>query len=78
MYGKGFSDESWSIHRGHPKHGNEGDAIIDTICVINEKERKSSYNSGFSSYTACFCDNALGSGFKVCDNALYDDDLDDD
>ena len=40
-YGKRFSDESWSIYSGHPKQGNEDDAIIDTICALGEKESKS-------------------------------------
>ena len=47
VYGKGFSDESWLIHRGHPKQGNGDDVIINTICVVDEEESKYSYSFDF-------------------------------
>ena len=76
-YGNGFSDVSCFARSGHPKHGNENDVDIDATCVIDEEEIRSSCNSDFTSYAASFYDNELGSGFKVYDNLLYDDNVDD-
>ena len=76
-YGKGFSNMSCFTCSGHPKHGNENDVSIDAMCLIDEEEIRSSYSSDFSSYATSFCDNALGSGFNVYDNSLYDDSVDD-
>ena len=72
-YSEVFRNESQSVCNGYPKQADEEDVTIDTICLVEEIEKDSSYSSDFSSHVESFHEDRVGSEFKVYNNALYDD-----
>ena len=75
-FSEGFVNDSWSIYNGYSKQDNKESVIMDTICLVEEIEKESSYISDFSSYTKSFHEDENGNEFKVYTNALYDEEYD--
>ena len=72
-----LNDDWIARHLSHLDEDNEKNIDLISICFVDGEENEFSCSSDFSSYATSVCDNTLGNGFKVYDNALYDEDCDD-